>query len=296
MLAYCLRCPWLFGLVIDPALHYCSFLRFFLSFIVCFSPYRMFNSGTNLIFELIENNCYNPARTAIYGKNAPGIRWQVPWGKHSPASYRLVHWATKNLGINPLNVLPVVVTKDPYTWMQSLCRHPYSARWKRTKQHCPNLVPNDLDQLHGFVRDIAHEEELKRDGIPVTIKYSLDATAYSNMVGAWNTWYGDFFDVEYPRVIIRFEDLLLHTEEVVTQVCHCFGGKRYDENNFMYISDSAKGEKGPHKGSGGLTEALLRYTNADNRVKAFTNDDLVFANGHLNRTMMEMLHYTITPS
>lgn len=36
-----------------------------------------FNSGTNLLAELLIHNCHMPARMAKYGKIHEGIRWQV---------------------------------------------------------------------------------------------------------------------------------------------------------------------------------------------------------------------------
>jgi hypothetical protein len=39
----------------------------------------------------MEANCHNRARMAKYDKNTHGLRWQVPWGKHSPLSYRVLH-------------------------------------------------------------------------------------------------------------------------------------------------------------------------------------------------------------
>jgi hypothetical protein len=36
-----------------------------------------FNSGTNLLAELLIHNCQMPARMAKYGKIHEGIRWQV---------------------------------------------------------------------------------------------------------------------------------------------------------------------------------------------------------------------------
>ncbi|KAL3917630.1 MAG: hypothetical protein SGARI_007661, partial [Bacillariaceae sp.] len=40
-----------------------------------------FNSGTNLMAELLIHNCVMPERMKKYGKTNKGIRWQVPWGK-----------------------------------------------------------------------------------------------------------------------------------------------------------------------------------------------------------------------
>lgn len=51
-----------------------------------------FNTGTNLMAELLIANCYMPARRAKYKQD--GVRWQAVWGKHTPVwneTVRLTH-------------------------------------------------------------------------------------------------------------------------------------------------------------------------------------------------------------
>ena len=78
-----------------------------------------FNSGTNLMSELLIHNCQMTARMKKYGKVNKGIRWQVPWGKHTPVGnddYRLSHVTEKDKGVDPNNILPAVTIRDPYVW------------------------------------------------------------------------------------------------------------------------------------------------------------------------------------
>eukprot|EP00590_Aulacoseira_subarctica_P005511 CAMPEP_0172423956 /NCGR_PEP_ID=MMETSP1064-20121228/19674_1 /TAXON_ID=202472 /ORGANISM="Aulacoseira subarctica , Strain CCAP 1002/5" /LENGTH=395 /DNA_ID=CAMNT_0013165595 /DNA_START=269 /DNA_END=1456 /DNA_ORIENTATION=+ len=253
----------------------------------------MFNTGTNLLYDYLNKNCNNPARHAKYGLE--GIRWQVPWGKHSPLSYRGRNFADKDpWAKNYTGFLPVVIIKDPYTWMHSLCRNRYAADWEFTMEHCPNLIPNSVDKYYGFVKDEEHEKHLTQHGIPLKFEYRLDTVEYSNMAEAWNTWNGDYLNAEFPRLILRFEDLMLHAKSVITDICHCFGGTLDDETNFHYITGSAKSEQHGHANfTAGLKDALLHYTNSSNRLKAFTKDDVIFANTKLNVTMMKMLSYSL---
>lgn len=254
---------------------------------------RMFNTGTNLLYELMEANCHNRARMEKYDKNTHGLRWQVPWGKHSPLSYRVSHKAKQGMGLNELNFFAVMVLKDPYTWMQSLCRNSYTARWKHHKDHCPNLIPNDVDKDHHFVTDEDHEKDLKRNGIPISIDYNPNTSHYAHMADAWNTWNGAYIDADFPRLIIRFEDLLLHARAVITEICRCYGGTLVNETHIQYIATSAKKPEHGHSGAtSGFVEALLLYSNATNRVKSFTREDLLFANKTLNQTIMTLLSYS----
>ncbi len=81
----------------------------------------------------------------------------------------------------------------------------FDSRCMVTLQHCPNLIPNEVDKYYGLVNDIDHEKQLLQNGIPMTIVYNPN-TQYSNMAAAWNTWYGEYFEAKIPRLIIRFED------------------------------------------------------------------------------------------
>ena len=91
----------------DPALHFLS-------------TAGAFNSGTNLMAELLIHNCQMTARVQKYGASNPGIRWQVPWGKHNPPGnedFRLHHKTLKSQDVDPTNILPAVTIRDPYVWM-----------------------------------------------------------------------------------------------------------------------------------------------------------------------------------
>jgi hypothetical protein len=256
---------------------------------------RMFNTGTNLLERLLFYNCANPFREVSANRqDKAGILWQVAWGKHSPASFRLIHKNSWSKGLNEMHALPIVVTKDPYSWMESLCRHPYSAQWKHSQQHCPNLIPNEVDISMGYIESKEEEDYLIKEGIPLTIYYaSRRKVTHKNLVDAWNTWYGDYIEAKYPRLIVRFEDLLFHTEMVITQACRCFGGEIINGSYFTYHVDSAKPDIGAHRGGYGLREALLKYSDVSKRVKSLTKDDLVFAKKVLNKTMMDLFQYSV---
>jgi hypothetical protein len=88
------------------------------------APAGAFNSGTNLMAELLIANCFNPARRKKY--KSDGVRWQVNWGKHQPPKYRVDQAVYKDKFDMPNeNILPVVTIRDPYSWLQSLCRNRY---------------------------------------------------------------------------------------------------------------------------------------------------------------------------
>lgn len=88
-----------------------------------------FNTGTNLLAELLIANCYMPERQEKY--ETSGVRWQVLWGKHTPVDderYRSSHRTYKNetdpnqeLVITSDMIFPAITIRDPFKWMQSVC-------------------------------------------------------------------------------------------------------------------------------------------------------------------------------
>jgi hypothetical protein len=80
-------------------------------------PAGMFNTGTNPMAMYISNNMKMPNNKK---DKAGGTRWQVPWGKHRLASEKLTNTPPREQKTNKTNVLPIVMVRDPYEWMQSM--------------------------------------------------------------------------------------------------------------------------------------------------------------------------------
>lgn len=257
-------------------------------------PAGLFNSATNLLNKLLSYNCANRERAKVKGlKPANGMMLQAPWGKHNPASWRGHHEAKISRRVTQTDFLPIVMIKDPISWMSSMCRHPYEASWRHSPEHCPNLVPNKFDRgrkrgqgtmgvrVNFATRHIGDE--------PIPDPKNKTYVEYDTLVDMWNTWYGEWHDVKFPRLIVRFEDLLFHAEETVSQVCECGGGTM--KPRFRYIEDSAKGEGGPHAGSAGFLASLAMYGNKTLRMGIFKDGDLEYARHHLDTELLQIFGY-----
>jgi hypothetical protein len=247
----------------------------------------MQNSGTNLMSDLLARNCYLPFREDNDPWYLDGMLRQVPWGKHNPESWRLKHRATisGNLVPDQTHVLPVIVVKDPYSWMGSMCRNSYHMKWYHTNAHCPNLVatPEEIELVETF--GSAHS-------IPVLMWYEKDKP-FDSLAHVWNDWYGGYLDVSpYPRLIVRYEDLLFHAEQVIQEVCSCAGGKMRLKDKLIY-KHAPKGHI--HKSDTGFIKAVVQYGNAQMRRKGFLLEDLKYAYKHLRSDLMDIFHYQHPP-
>jgi hypothetical protein len=247
---------------------------------------------------LLQKNCYIKARTEKYGPQTRGIRFQVPWGKHSPVSFRKHHKASDNLKVKEDDVLPVVVIKDPYTWMSSMCRHSYSASWWHNQDtHCPNLVPITPYEIKNFSNNTnsSAASDAPVDTIPAKVHYPKESPMnwrrHKSLLHIWTAYYKEYVDAmgEFPFLMVRFEDLLFRTQDIIEEICDCAGGTL--ESDFSYVTDSAK-KGGSHAGSSGFAASLSRYGNATLRLEPFLEPDLKYAEQVLDSSdVMKLFQY-----
>ncbi len=145
------------------------------------------------VTRLLKENCVIPERYEKYGPDASkedyGIRWQCPWGKHTPANFKYNHTAPKNENINKDDCLPVVTVRNPFDWMTSMCRHPYTTRWERREsgksgEICPHLVQSDTPN---------------KALVGVEVKLAEKWLHYDSLAHLWTEWYANYYkEATYP--------------------------------------------------------------------------------------------------
>ncbi|GAX20122.1 hypothetical protein FisN_17Lh074 [Fistulifera solaris] len=249
-----------------------------------------FNTGTNLMAELLIHNCHMPARMKKYGHRNRGVRWQVLWGKHTPVGdedFRL-HHRTYNDTMNAEDIFPAVTVRDPFKWMQSMCRHKYAAHWHHDDAHCPSLIPN--------AADIAKYHHLRsEETIPVLVRYKEFDKHHTSMVDFWNTWYQEYVQAPFPRLIVRFEDIIFHPVEVTKIACECAGGQLND-GKFRYQVESAKRGTAHGKQKTSYVDSLIQYGSEQGRYDGYSAEDLKFAQQHLDPELMKLFGYKLAPT
>eukprot|EP00538_Stauroneis_constricta_P006895 CAMPEP_0119572162 /NCGR_PEP_ID=MMETSP1352-20130426/44485_1 /TAXON_ID=265584 /ORGANISM="Stauroneis constricta, Strain CCMP1120" /LENGTH=423 /DNA_ID=CAMNT_0007621847 /DNA_START=129 /DNA_END=1400 /DNA_ORIENTATION=+ len=260
----------------------------------------MFNSGTNLLSTLLAENCFiNPSEKELTRRKAMvnhAMQWQVPWGKHFPARFRNNNTATRFQNVQAHNVLPVVTMRDPYTWMVSMCRQNYNARFEHAVVgSCPNIIP--------YPSDIAsHPRFGKMKYIPVNVKYTSTVLQHHDALPLlWNEWYREYYNDlhTYPRLIVRLEDLVFRGEETIQQVCDCVGGTTMmTGGDFRHMQDIANQNAGIEIGQSvhhGLFRSIVKYGNATYRGMEYPNFQLQAARDLLDAEMMDAFGYKHVP-
>lgn len=236
----------------------------------------MFNTGTNAMEYHLRENLSMLKHV-----------WQVPWGKHRVPYVRLHHIAPGMDNIQQEHVLPIIMIRDPFNWMQSMCRSEYAAHWKKTKVHCPNLVPttHDIEKFHrDGIRTV-------NDTFNVTVKFDTNQILHwQSLIHLYNDWYQQYYtDATYPRLILRFEDMLLHAPTIVHMIGTCAGVDNVTlaMRPFKYQIQSAKG----HGSHTDFFKAILKSGDTQTRIKNMTTEDIKFAMTHLDPELMKVMQY-----
>ena len=81
----------------------------------------LYNSGTNALAAALQDNLPH-LNSAAAGAS---MDWDVPWGKHVPLNYRqqkISPGASTTSTTAIEQILPIVVVRDPFRWMQAMVR------------------------------------------------------------------------------------------------------------------------------------------------------------------------------
>ena len=272
-------------------------------------PAGTFNTGTNLLSTLVASNCQMDPPP---GKRIARFLWQSPWGKHIPSQFVHNHTHTPKLGMKVSkynNTLAVVTTRDPLTWIVSMCDQNYAARYVHSKELCPNLVPyeSDLQQYQFKTPDHQHDPHrpVKLKYTPVAVKYSDEIIArHRSMADMWNDFYGDYVSLPIDdgieqsndinidtnninekdtkkrpslpgRIIVRLEDLIFHADKVVPQICECMGATYHPDGtdgNILLIPETVNQNDGVQDLDStitGILRTIIKYGTPSKRLERF---------------------------
>ena len=204
--------------------------------------------------------------------------WQVPWGKHRMAEVKWNHTAVNMAQHDKHNVFPVVIIRDPYSWLQSMCSHPYATFWRHGKHHCPNLVASEGDRKE--------YKQVPKESFEVKIKFDKNMHYKSkSLVHLWSEWYRQYLEVDYPVLLVRFEDLVFQPVTVLREIADCVDGVLNDKIVYQVKSSKAHGSGTDY------TKAIIKTADTKARPNNMTAADLAFAQQHLDPELMELFHY-----
>merc|ERR1712007_321007 len=124
----------------------------------------------------------------------------APWGKHQWLHVRELFIRGVRKFKKPMSmILPIAIIKDPYMWLGSMCRHSYMTNDFRFRM--PTRCPWPLNQTSGRAND----------------------TRFESLIHLWSRWHGEYLDTTFPRLMVRYEDLLYNPEVLIGILCECLG-------------------------------------------------------------------------
>lgn len=241
----------------------------------------LFNSGTNLLYELLHQNCQMPGARRTKGdeweddEDLDMVYWQVPWGKHGIWSKGYTAKGYEH--VKRQNGLAIVVTRDPYNWSLAMCRNPYILKWL----------------------DGSSSDESSVDAACPNMSTKVSAWGvHDNILEFWNLWHRKYaFEYPHPRIMIRLEDLTFRPRETVERICECAGG--ITAESFHHFIDSAK-SMGWQKGHGPkeeLTGMVKAWSKAHFRVRGgLSEDNYAIATQTLDTDLMDLFQYQHPPA
>ncbi len=103
----------------------------------------------------------------------------------------------------------------------------------------------------------------------------------------YSDYYRQYLEADYPRLIVRFEDMLLQPRRVLAQVAECVGTTVAKQ--WKYQTESSKG----HGSHTTFAAAITKTGDAQRRVAGMTEEDLAYATEHLDSEVMERFQYQI---
>ena len=158
------------------------------------------------------------------------------------------------------------------------CIHKYEGRWPHGPGNCPNLA----------------EPKIRKDGtvkkVKMFVKYN-PPIYFDSLADYWGQWYKEYLEADYPRLIVRFEDIQFHARELIETICQCVGAvPRESDHLFRYVVDSAKWGKAHHHKTNMIT-AMVKYGTDKNRFNGFKESDWVVAKEVFTPEIMDLFGY-----
>lgn len=127
---------------------------------------------------------------------------------------------------------------------------------------------------------------------PVHVRYAKNRVRHNFLPEMWNDWYNEYLAVDFPRVLVRFEDLLFYGKNVRQTLCRCGGGVPRREH-FVHIRSSAKlGTRAHGANKTGLLDALIQFGTDEERITGMTQRDLELSQQWLDPNLMKLFDYS----
>ena len=161
-----------------------------------------------------------------------------------------------------------------------MCKISYNVKWMHATKHCPNLVWYPNDAMDAPLHPVNVSLELKEP----TLKTSVQWDSLAHM---WSDWNLQYLNADIPRLIVRYEDTIYHSEEVFRAISECAGVPlRHD--TFRPFAQKANSYT---NASNDLISALAKNGVYKDRFSRMIAEDIDYAKEHSDPQLMQLFHY-----
>lgn len=172
--------------------------------------------------------------------------------------------------------------------------------------HCPNFIPNQVEnewfrktrkEVAEFFESDLHKVRnvILKGGyqpgnktVPIIVRYKNEIAKHESLAHFWKEWYQEYFDADFPRLMIRLEDVVFHPYETLKAVCDCAGGTMAPKADFVLQGENAKPSEDKAHSKARKTDLAVAFLDhlRSNRTKGMSLDDMEFARKILNSSVV----------
>lgn len=190
-----------------------------------------------------------------------------------------------------------------------MCIQNYAAIWYHVvgpEGHCPNLVPNDVErqwfdkQRPDVAKYFRNDKSkvlhvllkanftLDMKSVPLNVRYKNEVARHESLAHFWKSWYHEYYNVNFPRLMIRLEDLVFHPYKTLQSICDCVEGSFASEKDFSLVATSVKNVASAAHSKTRKTDLVSSFFLhlRSNRTQGMTVEDLEFSRNVLDDSIV----------
>ena len=110
-----------------------------------------------------------------------------------------------------------------------MCTAPYEMRWKslnngktpRNKRKCPRFRYSSPPSSSSSTAD---GKIVPMEPVWFNLQNGVGTLHYDSLMEVWNDYYMNYYNIEYPRLMIRLEDMIYNFPKVMESIRTCIDG------------------------------------------------------------------------
>jgi hypothetical protein len=130
----------------------------------------------------------------------------------------------------------------------------------------------------------------REHSFPVKVQYPEYTLHFDSLIHFYSDYYNEYLRADYPRLLVRFEDMLMNAPAVLARIAECTGHTLAPK--FVWQTQSSK----THGSGTTFLEAIWKSSDRIGRVRSLTPADLQYAHRNFDEHLLELFHYHLPNS